>query len=229
MPPFHGHVINAASGTTSTGPDNLSLLESIATNLREQGYSIHANALPQPLSDSLWNQAITTPSEDFTPASVGRGTALSLDSRIRNDHISWIDSSTAAGIAWIAWIAELQNYLNKRLFLGLFSFESHYALYRPGCFYRRHQDAFHGDANRILSVIVYLNHDWQESDAGELVLFSGESGSEQLIVHPRFGTLVLFLSEEIQHEVLATTRDRRSIAGWFRANQSLGGVIDPPC
>ena len=208
--------------------DNLSLLESIATNLRECGYSVHANALPQLLSDSLLDQAMATPPDEFRPASVGRRASLSLDTGIRNDRISWIDDSTCAGIAWIAWMTELQNYLNARLFLGLFSFESHYALYKPGCFYKRHQDAFHGDANRILSVIVYLNHDWQECDAGDLVLFTGKSSTEQRVVHPEFGTLVVFLSEEIEHEVLATTRNRRSIAGWFRANQSVSGIIDPP-
>ncbi len=228
MPPRHGLIINTASGTTSPHANNLSLLESIATNLQEQGYSVHANALPQSLSDSLLDQAIATPSDEFRLASVGRRTNLSLETGIRNDRISWIDGSTGAGTAWIAWMAELQDYLNARLFLGLFSFESHYALYKPGCFYRRHQDAFQGDANRILSVIVYLNRDWQECDAGDLVLFTGKTSTEQQIVHPEFGTLVVFLSEEIQHEVLATTKNRRSIAGWFRANQSTGDIIDPP-
>lgn len=153
---------------------------------------------------------------------------MSLETAIRNDCIVWMDDSTQAGIAWTAWITELRNYLNAHLFLGLFSFESHYALYKPGSFYKRHQDAFHGDSNRILSLIVYLNHDWRECDAGDLVLFTGKSPAEPLVVHPEFGTLVIFLSEEVEHEVLATTRDRRSIAGWFHANQSFGGLIDPP-
>lgn len=208
--------------------DNLSLFESIATNLREQGYSVHADALPRSLSDSLLDEAVATPEDEFQLARVGRRASVSLESGIRNDRISWIDGSTSAGKAWIAWMAELQNYLNAHLFLGLFSFESHFALYQPGCFYKRHQDAFHGDANRILSIIVYLNHDWQACDEGDLVLYTGESSTERRVVHPEFGTMVIFLSEEIQHEVLATHKNRRSIAGWFRANQSKGEVIDPP-
>ncbi|WP_205737949.1 2OG-Fe(II) oxygenase [Granulosicoccus antarcticus] len=153
---------------------------------------------------------------------------MSLQTDIRNDQISWINDSTVAGIAWIAWIAELQSYLNAHLFLGLFSFESHYAHYGPGCFYGRHQDAFHGDANRVLSLIVYLNPEWQAGDAGELVLYTGTSPEERLVIHPQFGTLVMFLSEDIEHEVLVTNKDRRSIAGWFHLNQSHGGLIDPP-
>lgn len=184
--------------------------------------------MPQLLSDSLLEQAMNTPSDEFRLAGIGRKDSLTLETSIRNDRISWIDGSTAAGIAWLAWMAQLQDYLNAHLFLGLFSFESHYALYKPGCFYKRHQDAFHGEANRILSVIVYLNRDWKACDAGDLVLFTGRSSTDQHIVHPEFGTLVVFLSEEIEHEVLATTKDRRSIAGWFRANQSVGKNIDPP-
>lgn len=34
------------------------------------------------------------------------------------------------------------------------------------------------------------------------------------------GTLVVFLSEEFEHEVLPAKRDRYSIAGWFRVNPS---------
>ena len=228
MLPHHGPIINTVSGTNSSPPDSLSLFESIATDLREHGYSVHANALPELLSDCLLEQAIATPPDEFRLASIGRKDSLTLETSIRNDRISWIDGSTEAEVAWIGWMTELQNYLNAHLFLGLFSFESHYALYKPGCFYKRHQDAFHGDANRILSVIFYLNHDWQEGDAGDLVLYTGTSATEQQIVHPEFGTLVVFLSEEIEHEVLVTTRNRRSIAGWFRANQSKGVIIDPP-
>lgn len=46
--------------------------------------------------------------------------------------------------------------LNRHLLLGLFSFESHFTHYRAGDFYKQHQDAFKGQANRILSLVVYL-------------------------------------------------------------------------
>jgi len=47
-------------------------------------------------------------------------------------------------------------------------------------------------------------------------------------VLPQLGTLVVFLSEEFPHEVLAAQRDRYSIAGWFRVNSSTAQQIDPP-
>ena len=47
-------------------------------------------------------------------------------------------------------------------------------------------------------------------------------------VEPRAGTLVAFLSEKIPHEVLAATRERYSIAGWFRCNNTTADWLDPP-
>jgi SM-20-related protein len=38
--------------------------------------------------------------------------------------------------------------------------------------------------------------------------------------------VVIFLSERIPHEVLPATRDRYSIAGWFRVNATTGGRLD---
>jgi SM-20-related protein len=118
--------------------------------------------------------------------------------------------------------------LNQRLFLGLFSFESHYAHYAPGAYYKRHYDAFRGEANRVLSVVCYLNPNWSASDGGELVLYRDEQDREGLKVVPLYGTVVVFLSEEFPHEVLPASRDRYSVAGWFRVNCSIDNKIDPP-
>lgn len=43
---------------------------------------------------------------------------------------------------------------------------------------------------------------------------------------PRAGTLVVFLSEDMPHEVLETQRERYSIAGWFRVNGSDSVRLD---
>ena len=114
----------------------------------------------------------------------------------------------------------------ERLFLGLFNFESHFAVYRPGDFYRRHLDAFRGDSNRVLSLVTYLNSDWDPEDGGELVIYPQDEPA--LRVTPGFGTLVLFLSASFPHEVLAARRERYSVAGWFRLNTSTDERVDPP-
>jgi SM-20-related protein len=71
-------------------------------------------------------------------------------------------------------VQALQLYLNKQLLLGLFSFESHFSHYAPGDYYKRHKDAFKGEANRVLSLVLYLNSAWQQDDGGELVLYAPE-------------------------------------------------------
>ena len=160
---------------------------------------------------------------------MGRINDLLHDARIRRDEICWITGESLAGRQWLKWAAELQLYLNRRLFLGLFSFESHFAQYAQGAFYRRHRDAFCGQANRILSVVVYLNKDWQVADGGELVLYAGDGDKFGVKVLPSWGTVVVFLSEEFPHEVLPAKCDRYSIAGWYRLNTSTFGRADPNC
>ncbi len=77
-------------------------------------------------------------------------------------------------------------------------------------------DAFKGGGNRRISVVLFLNEFWKVTDAGELKLFVGPDYNEQILVAPELGTLVVFLSDEIPHEVLPTNATRHSIAGWFR-------------
>lgn len=161
----------------------------------------------------------------FHRAGIGRALDQTVNSFVRRDKISWIDDEAGLAEQWLNWTEDLRLYLNRRLFLGLFSFESHYALYRPGDFYKRHLDAFRGEANRILSVATYLNKGWLPEQGGELVIYHGD---DELRVSPAFGTLVIFLSEEFPHEVLPATRDRFSVAGWFRLNTSGLDQIDPP-
>ena len=122
----------------------------------------------------------------------------------------------------------MQRFLNQRLFLGLFSFESHFAHYSPGAYYKRHYDAFQGEENRVLSIVTYLNPSWGNTEGGELVLYCGERDSEGIKVVPLYGTVVVFLSKEFPHEVLPASRDRYSVAGWYRVNGSIGNKIDPP-
>ena len=157
---------------------------------------------------------------DYQNAGIGRNTEHTIDTSIRTDTVAWINNETKAGAEWLAWILTMQNHLNQHLYLGLFTFESHFSVYKPGGFYKRHYDAFKGKSNRVLSLIVYLNHEWVAKNAGELVLHTNNADGK-LSITPEFGTLVVFLSEEIPHEVLATTVDRHSIAGWFSGRQIL--------
>ena len=69
-------------------------------------------------------------------------------------------------------------------------------------------------------MVVYLNRDWQAEEGGELLIYKDEMPRADIKVSPGFGTLVVFLSEGFPHEVLPATRDRFSIATWFRVSNS---------
>lgn len=209
------------------------LFERIADDIQAKGWSVIPNALPIELSAALLAQLRTPDTERFAPAGVGRSTDHVLNPFARRDEICWIEGRTEAEQDWLSWTNRLRLHLNKRLFLGLFSFESNFAHYRPGAFYRKHVDAFKNQpfkdgTNRVLSVVAYFNPGWLPEDGGELVMYD-ESGSESMLsVTPSFGTLVVFLSENVPHEVKPARRDRFSIAGWYRVNGSINRQIDPP-
>lgn len=202
--------------------------ERIAEDIYVRGYSILTDVLPVELAESLYTHNQSMSQAIFEKAGIGRSDEHQQNHSIRRDEICWIDGYTPTGQMWLSFCAELQKYLNRRLLLGLHSFESHFAHYKPGMFYKRHYDAFKGSTNRILSLVTYLNKNWHESDGGHLVLYQNDEDTTGIKVLPTHGTLVVFLSEIFPHEVLPANRDRYSIAGWFRVNGTHGGVIDPP-
>lgn len=200
----------------------------IADALDKQGYVVLPAALPESVCNGLLTYLAKLQADEFHPAGVGRGAEARRDSEIRRDSIHWISEDYPASQEWLAWATRLRLYLNARLYLGLFSFESHFSVYRQGDFYRRHVDAFKGESNRVLSLMVYLNENWQPEQGGELRIFCPVNNTEIVRVVPLQGTLALFLSEEFPHEVLPAQCDRYAVAGWFRRNASVNNAIDPP-
>lgn len=216
--------------------NNSALFDSITTDIVDKGYSISHYALPKDLTTLLLQHITQLPKKNYKRAGIGRAKDHAISDFIRTDDISWITSDSIATCAWIKWTTSLQNHLNRRLFLGLFSFESHFSHYTKDDFYKKHKDAFKGEDNRVISIVVYLNKNWAVADGGELVIYentlsiASDADADKSIatVTPSLGTVVVFLSEEFPHEVLPTKSDRYSIAGWFRLNNSISNKIDPP-
>ena len=197
---------------------NEQLLARIAKDLTAHGHCIIPAGLPEKLGNSLAEQLSCINDVDFHRAGVGRNSDLKRNTSIRKDEIFWINNETNAGREWLRWAEEIQLFLNRELYLGLFSFESHFSHYAVGDYYKRHLDAFKGSSNRVLSLVTYLNDSWKKEDGGELVLYKNDRDENGIKVLPEFGTLVIFLSEEFPHEVLPALQDRYAIAGWFHIN-----------
>lgn len=214
--------------TSSGNTVDETLFGLIASDIEKQGYSIRHSALPVEISDSLYAYQQDLNASRYSDAGIGRGDNFLKTEFVRTDEICWITGESGAGSEWIDWTSRLQRFLNQKLFLGLFSFESHFAHYSRGAYYKKHYDAFRGEANRILSVVTYLNPARGNGDGGELVIYRNDRDREGLKVVPLYGTVVVFLSEEFPHEVLPASRDRYSVAGWFRINTSINNNIDPP-
>lgn len=209
--------------------DFSAVFDAIAGDLLSQGYSIQQEVLPAEVLNGLLQDIHLLDPGHFKQAGVGRAAQQMSNSSIRRDSISWIESREGVQGQWLLFCETLQQHLNRSLMMGLFSFESHFAHYSPGAFYKTHFDAFKGQANRVLSVVLYLNPVWGAEDGGEMVMYSDTDHSSVLCkIRPTAGTLVVFLSEDFPHEVLPARRDRYSIAGWYRINTSSTSRVDPP-
>lgn len=196
-------------------------LEQIAQPFYQQGYVILEQAIP---ADLCWALYQDVQHQQLTAAGVGRQGQHQLNQQVRRDHTAWLSQNNPVQQQYLQQMAQLQQDMNRRCFLGLIDFEAHYARYQQGDFYQKHLDAFVGRSNRVLSTVCYLN---TLEQGGELLIYNEQ---DQLIsrVQPNAGTLVIFESCRFPHEVLPATTTRYSIAGWFRQNSSIQGRIDPP-
>ncbi|MBS7662860.1 2OG-Fe(II) oxygenase [Pseudomonas lalucatii] len=189
-------------------------LSNIVDDLAEQGWSLQPLFAPTALTLELAAECRRRAAQGaLTPAGVGK--AQEVREGIRGDRIEWLDAGQSAACdRYLALLDELRLTLNRGLFLGLEDYESHFALYPPGAFYQKHLDRFRDDDRRAVSVVLYLNPDWQPEHGGALRLYLADGSTRD--IPPRAGSLVAFLSAEMLHEVLPTSRERLSLTGWFR-------------
>jgi SM-20-related protein len=195
-------------------------LNQIASPFYQQGYVVLEQAIP---ADLCWALYQDVQHQSLKAAGVGRQGQHQLDQQIRRDQTYWLSQDNPVQQQYLQLMQLLQQDMNQRCFLGLIDFEAHYARYQQGDFYQKHLDAFVGRSNRVLSSVCYLN---TVEQGGELVIYDEQ---EQLLskIQPKAGTLVVFESCRFPHEVLPAAQTRYSIAGWFRHNSSIQGLIDP--
>jgi SM-20-related protein len=195
---------------------NEQLYEKITNALVHNGYIIIEKSLQSKLSNSLYTLAKDESS--YHQSGISNKTNLHINTSKRSDKTKWIDEDGGTQSEYLAFMQGLQSYLNRSLYLGIFFYESHFALYEKGDFYEKHLDSFKGSKNRIVTTVYYLNEDWNEEDAGELIIYDKNNNILQT-VKPKNNTLVIFMSEDFPHEVLKANKKRYSIAGWFRVDR----------
>jgi len=201
----------------------------IANALKGKGYIVLPGAFTKELLRHLVQRVMHIPPGQWKQAGMGRDRGREgvrehgrvSDQGIRSDKTRWINNTHPVEKAYLACMEGLRTELNRLLFMGLFGFEGHFAVYEKGAFYLKHLDAFKAQKNRVLSTVLFLNPEWYRLDAGELVLYASEGEDPIERILPLLGTLVIFLSEIFPHEVLQSSRTRYSLTGWFHIRPTL--------
>ena len=85
-----------------------------------------------------------------------------------------------------------------------------------GARYVKHRDALPYKAGRKLTVIYYLNAQWQKGHGGELRIWPTDETEDEdaVIIEPLADRLVLFISS-LEHEVLPAWRPRFALTTWM--------------
>jgi SM-20-related protein len=155
---------------------------------------------------------------DFAPARVGAQGKEWRRDNIRGDFTCWLSEPLLPPERLLLQrMEEMRLQLNRDAFLGLFELELHYARYPAGAGFSRQVDKPQGSTQRKLSLVLYLNSEWQSTDGGVLRLHNADDGFVD--VEPIAGRLVCFLTSGREHEVLEARRERLSISGWFRGRE----------
>lgn len=214
-------------------------------SLDKDGYVVIENFLPDSLQEQLRQDVSTLrQTNHFNVAKIGQDSTNTLNENIRVAETCFLGPNKLQDVP-----SEARNKLYEILDQARSDLpgtldpnltELLYAYYPSGGFYRRHRDAVPGSASvlRSYSLLLYLNKDWTPKDGGQLLLhldtggdFLPEGEEPNFVeVAPKGGTLVLFESDKIPHEVMDTNAERLAVVGWYNRPvtaadiSSLGGI-----
>ena len=189
--------------------------EQAIDDIARDGYAIIERFLPAENIAALADEALALQTAGAMRKAVTGKNSYTGSTTLRGDFIHWLEETDSpARQPYLQAMDDLRTSLNRELYLGLFEFETHFAVYPAGTGYAKHLDQLSNTQDRQVSSILYLNQDWQAGDGGELRLYLNENTYQDIA--PQGGKLVLFLSERFWHEVLPANRPRISLTGWFR-------------
>lgn len=147
----------------------------------------------------------------------GVSQSITPQTDIRNDSIYWLDASSddlgQIDIMVLMHLDNLKDHLRSFFRISISEFECHYAVYKPGQFYKRHTDTTSINNKRVFSFVIYLNEVWGEEDGGQIVGYQDDKTLFNVL--PLSGNILIFKSD-IEHEVLPTQKNRYSLTGWYR-------------
>lgn len=206
------------------------------SELRSRGFTVVDDFLSPPAVTSLVSDMQSLRSQGrFASAGVGEAATNRVDDSVRRCEQCFVfpkGRQQGAGVAgareqMYTAIDSLQKALHEGAGepLDALLTEGLYVHYPDGGYYKRHVDAATGttSALRAWSYLLYLNQDWAPDDGGCLRIFTDGGLDTQpanalpsfVDIEPRAGTLVVFRSDSVPHEVLETSAERLALVGWF--------------
>lgn len=194
--------------------------DEIIKQLNQQGLVITDSAMP-----ASWHQELLAEAQDiwhknkFSPGEIGQE-KNGYKPKIRGDQVYWLEpNSDQTKHPFFEWMAKFRQTLNEQYGMGLLSQEFHFARYEGGIGYKKHIDQHRGTDFRKISIVYYLNHDWQEENGGEICFFQPRDPAQEMLrAAPYGGRLAIFVSGVIPHEVLPSKAARWSLTGWLRTD-----------
>ncbi|NJN25958.1 MAG: 2OG-Fe(II) oxygenase [Cyclobacteriaceae bacterium] len=194
-------------------------------NLSLDDYLIIDEFISDTLYDKIKVFLLDKLQEDaFAKAGIGALAAHQVNSEIRTDFVYWLDKVRDTALEELFdLIITFKSKLNELCFLSLGGYEFHLAHYPKGSFYKKHLDQFKGRNNRLITLIIYFNDQWEPGDGGELRIF--REGKSELVVAPIARRAVIFKSNIIEHEVLMANKSRYSLTGWLLYQPTSVGYL----
>ena len=154
--------------------------------------------------------------DQFEDAAIGGKFQHSLAKEIRLSQTTWIDHwDTSSELTELSeFFHQFMQAMNSYFYLSIKRWESQFAIYPIGGFYKKHKDQLKGSEHRQVTFITYLN---DCENGGELVIYDRDDRSKiAATISPRAGSCVIFFSSQIFHEVRPTLSPRFSLTTWFR-------------
>lgn len=198
-------------------PDFFILSKQNLIDLENHGYLVIESVLSNEFGQTIldWGQGLL---DHGYLKSARIGHSKIANQTIRGDWHYWIDSFPEQLSPLQNLIYSVMGSLKVYFRVSLKCEEQQLTFYPAGTGYQKHWDNSNNSNSRLFTFILYLNSNWLPTDKGELVLFPDEKNSllDLKIILPKNGTLVLFKSSTIPHEVNTTNRTRWAISGWFK-------------
>ncbi|WP_130804255.1 2OG-Fe(II) oxygenase [Acinetobacter ihumii] len=188
-------------------------IEHILDDLDQHGFAIVRQAHSEKFTTQLLDECLSNLNQ-FREAAIQNG----VISKIRSDHILWIDEKFPIAQQHIHLLQEFSQAFNRAFFLGIQSIEAHFACYNTGEFYALHRDNPQQKNDRMISAVYYLHPEWQSDWGGQLRL--QDKNDQWHTIEPEPNRLVIFQSD-LLHEVLSSKHQRLSITAWLRSGNSI--------